>query len=277
MTSKRPLRIVLQCRLSSSRLPAKVLLPVGGLPIAVLAAKRAMRGGKDLVLATSVEPSDDLLADAATRHGVPVMRGPLDDVLGRFVLATEDLPEDALCVRLTGDNVFPDGDFIDGLIALLEQHGLSYLAHGGNSTQFPYGMAAEVFTVKALREAGANTTDPFDREHVTPYIRRTYAPAQMPRYPGLSQDWGHLRATVDTFDDYQTVAAVCADLDDPVGVPWQDLVHHLQSFMCARKAGMREWCWGPCSLGWPMGAPIPAACPLKRRPRQLSTPRFAMG
>lgn len=239
MTSKRPLRIVLQCRLSSSRLPAKVLLPVGGLPIAVLAAKRAMRGGKDLVLATSVEPSDDLLADAATRHGVPVMRGPLDDVLGRFVLATEDLPEDALCVRLTGDNVFPDGDFIDGLIALLEQHGLSYLAHGGNSTQFPYGMAAEVFTVKALREAGANTTDPFDREHVTPYIRRTYAPAQMPRYPGLSQDWGHLRATVDTFDDYQTVAAVCADLDDPVGVPWQDLVHHLQALPNAPEFHVR--------------------------------------
>jgi len=161
MTSKRPLRIVLQCRLSSSRLPAKVLLPVGGLPIAVLAAKRAMRGGKDLVLATSVEPSDDLLADAATRHGVPVMRGPLDDVLG------------------------------------------------------------------------------FDREHVTPYIRRTYAPAQMPRYPGLSQDWGHLRATVDTFDDYQTVAAVCADLDDPVGVPWQDLVHHLQALPNAPEFHVR--------------------------------------
>jgi spore coat polysaccharide biosynthesis protein SpsF len=228
MSSKRPVRIVLQCRLSSSRLPAKVLLPVGGLPIAVLAAKRAMRGGKDLVLATSVEPSDDLLVAEATRHGVRTMRGPLDDVLGRFLLATQDLPDDALCVRLTGDNVFPDGDFIDGLIALLDEHDLSYLAHGGNSTQFPYGMAAEVFSVKALREAGAQTSDPFDREHVTPYIRRTYAPAQMPPFPGLDREWGHLRATVDTFDDYQTVAAVCAGLPDPVQVPWQELVARLQ-------------------------------------------------
>ena len=260
MTS-RPVRIILQCRLSSSRLPAKVLLPVGGLPIAVLAAKRAMRGrgGKDVVLATSVEPSDDLLVDAATRHGVATMRGPLDDVLGRFLLATDDLPENALCVRLTGDNVFPDGDFIDGLIDLMDQHGLSYIAHGGNSTQFPYGMAAEVFTVKALREAGANTTEAFDREHVTPYIRRTYAPAQMPPFPGLSQDWGHLRATVDTFDDYQQVAAVCADLDDPVQVPWQELVQRLQAldgapaFHVRPQAGEAGMVLGTVQLGLAYG------------------------
>lgn len=244
----RPLRVVLQCRLSSSRLPAKVLLPLAGIPIAVLAAKRAMRGGHDVVLATSDEASDDLLAREAAHHGVPVCRGPLDNVLARFLIATEDLPAEALCVRLTGDNSFPDGDFIDTLVEMMETHGLSYVAHGGNRTQLPYGMAAEVFEVGALRAAAAATEDPFDLEHVTPWIRRHHAPARMPAFPGLDRDWGHLRATVDTFDDYRRVGAVFADVEDPVNVPWQDLVTRLQAQSEAPKFHVLQRPGGPAGM-----------------------------
>lgn len=246
--SARPLRVVLQCRLSSSRLPAKVLLPLAGLPIAVLAAKRAMRGGHDVVLATSDETSDDLLAREAARHGVPVCRGPLDNVLGRFLIATEDLPDEALCVRLTGDNSFPDGEFIDTLVDLMETHGLSYAAHGGNRTQLPYGMAAEVFEVGALRAAAAATEVPFDLEHVTPWIRRQHAPARMPAFPGLDRDWGHLRATVDTFDDYRRVGAVFAEVEDPVAAPWQDLVTRLQAHSASPKFHVLQTPGGPAGM-----------------------------
>ena len=247
-SDSRPLRVVLQCRLSSSRLPAKVLLPLAGMPIAVLAAKRAMRGGHDVVLATSDEASDDLLAREAARHGVPVCRGPLDNVLGRFLIATEDLPDAALCVRLTGDNSFPDGDFIDTLVTLMQAHGLRYAAHGGNRTQLPYGMAAEVFEVGALRAAAAATENPFDLEHVTPWIRRQHAPARMPAFPGLDRDWGHLRATVDTFDDYRRVGAVFADVEDPVNVPWQELVTRLQAQAEAPEFHVLQRPGGPAGL-----------------------------
>lgn len=253
-------RVVLQCRLSSSRLPGKVLLPLGGMPLAILAARRAMRGGHDVVLATSEEASDDLLASAAQRHAIPLCRGPLDDVLGRFLKATEDLPDEAICVRLTGDNSFPDGDFISDLLNLRQKHGLAYLAHGGNQTQLPYGMAAEVFEVGLLRAAAAATQDPFDREHVTPWIRRTYAPEQMPRFPGLQQDWGHLRATVDTFDDYLRVGAVFDTVPDPVAIPWTDLITRLQNHsesprfhILARKDGPAGMVLGTVQLGLAYG------------------------
>lgn len=245
---RRPVRAVLQCRLSSSRLPAKVLLPLAGLPIAVLAAKRAMRGGQDVMLATSVEASDDLLVSEATRHGVPVCRGPLDNVLARFLIATEDLPDDALCVRLTGDNTFPDADFIGTLVDLLEANGLHYMAHGGNRTQLPYGMAAEVFDVGTLREAAAATTDPFDLEHVTPWIRKRHAPRRMPPFPGLDRTWGHLRATVDTFDDYQRVAAVFEGLTDPIDTPWQVLVERLQALPDAPTFHLRRQAGDPAGM-----------------------------
>ena len=74
-------RVVLQARTSSTRLPGKVLLPVCGMPIVVLAAKRAARDGLDVVVATSNDPSDDNLAATIQQHGLKCLRGALDDVL----------------------------------------------------------------------------------------------------------------------------------------------------------------------------------------------------
>ena len=75
------------------------------------------------MLATSDRPSDDPLAAAAVAAGVPVFRGSEQDVLGRFIAATQGLPDAAIIVRLTADNVFPDGDFVALLAASLTASG----------------------------------------------------------------------------------------------------------------------------------------------------------
>ena len=244
----RRVRIVLQARITSSRLPAKVLLPVGGLPLAVLAARRAMRNGVDLVVATSADPSDDLLVSELLCHDAPTLRGPLEDVLGRFILATADLPDDALCVRLTGDNAFPDADFVAQLVKLATAGGHSYLGYGADCTQLPYGMSAEIFTVAALREAANAAVAPYDREHVTPYIIRNYRPAAHPVFPGLDRDWGHLRCTVDTFDDYQKVARVFTGVADPVAAPWRGLIERLQALPGAPAFSIKSTIGGPAGM-----------------------------
>ena len=87
-------RVILQSRTLSERLPAKVLLPLGGLPIAVLCARRLANTGLDVVLATSDTASDDLLARTAAEAGIRVFRGSLDDVLGRCLLYTSPSPRD---------------------------------------------------------------------------------------------------------------------------------------------------------------------------------------
>ncbi len=218
-------RVVLQARTSSTRLPGKVLLPVCGLPVVVLAARRAARDGVETVVATSVDPSDDRLADTLTRHEIRHVRGPLDDVLARFIAATADLDDDDICVRLTSDNVFPDSDFVRRLTAAAE--GSGYAGHAGGSDGLPYGLAGEAMRVGLLRQADRSARDAHDREHVTPWIIRQSgrnAPA-IPRVDAL--DLSALRCTIDTLDDYRTVTAALAGLADPVAAPWPELCRRL--------------------------------------------------
>ncbi len=228
-------RVVIQARTSSSRLPGKALLPVGGLPSAVLAARRAARDGAEVVVATSEDASDDALAATLRGAGVRVVRGPLDDVQARFVLAARGLDDSAAVVRLTADNTFPDGAFVRALVDAFRARGEPYLGTNSPLDDLPYGLSAEVFTAGALREAVASAPDAMDREHVTPSLRRRWGgtpfrPANAPA--GL----GRLRCTIDTFDDYQRVLRVFADVENPVIVPWLELCARLEALPDAPRA-----------------------------------------
>lgn len=164
-------RVVLQARMSSSRLTGKVLLPVSGIPLAVLCASRVMRDGLDLVLATSVERSDDILVDVLISNDINVYRGSLDDVLSRFVGAVKDLHDDDLVVRLTADNPFVDAEFVHALVDDFCNQDVDYLGTSSPLDALPYGLSAEVMTVGSVRQADENAISDFDREHVTPWIR----------------------------------------------------------------------------------------------------------
>ena len=225
--SARRHRIVLQARTNSTRLPGKVLLPVCGLPIAVLAARRAARDGVETIVATSKDASDDRLAATLQQHGVQHLRGSLDDVLGRFIAATSDLDDDDICVRLTSDNVFPDGDFVRRLIEAAQQSAHGHAGFSGGSDHLPYGLAGEAMRVGLLREADRHTPAPQDREHVTPWIIRRFGLAKPPMPRVKELDLSKLRCTVDTLDDYRTVAAALVGLADPVAAPWQELCERL--------------------------------------------------
>lgn len=213
---------VLQARTNSSRLPGKSLLPVGGLPLVVLAAKRAGNTGREILVATSDESSDDVLADTVRAHGVPVFRGSLDSPLDRLVDALADHSDNTVVFRLTGDNVFPDGAFLDELEAHFTAGDMAYLSCVDPGSGLPYGFSAEVTRLKYLREAHAETDSDFDREHVTPFIIRRYGNE---RYRGRSAaNAAHLRATVDQLEDYLTINRIFAGHDDPVTVPTEALV-----------------------------------------------------
>src|SRR6187200_14786 len=105
-------RVVLQSRLSSTRLPGKAMLTVAGRPMVVLAAQRAATTGAEVVVATSDRPEDDLIAETVAAAGISVARGPLDDPLRRFTIAVTDLDDQDVVVRLTADNVVPDGSLV---------------------------------------------------------------------------------------------------------------------------------------------------------------------
>jgi spore coat polysaccharide biosynthesis protein SpsF (cytidylyltransferase family)/aryl-alcohol dehydrogenase-like predicted oxidoreductase len=226
-------RVVIQSRLSSSRLPGKALMPVGGMPLIELVARRASRSGHEVVVATSEEHYDDRIAEHLDRVGIAVVRGPLDDVLGRFVAATADLGPDDRVVRLTGDNPVTDAALVDELLAAMEVSGNIY--GRVDIEQAPEGLGAEAFSVKVLRDAGEQAATPYDREHVTPWLRRElgellFVPAQCPPDPR------QYRCTIDVLADYDRVASLFADLADPVGMHWSELITELG---CRIGAGSR--------------------------------------
>lgn len=238
------IRVVLQSRLSSSRLPAKALLTLAGRPVVVLAAQRAGNAGADVVVATSSEPEDDAIAEALAGGGIPCFRGSLHDPLERFVRATADLRADDLVVRLTGDNVVPDGTFVDDLVAHMRSHGEDYVRV---TTDGLHGLGAEVFTVDLLRRAAADSADPYDHEHVTPWIRRHSGGLTF--VPDLSGAAARVRCTIDALHDYRVAVAALHGIDDPVATDWRDLVDRWAAVGGARRSPLPPRADGPLDLG----------------------------
>jgi spore coat polysaccharide biosynthesis protein SpsF (cytidylyltransferase family)/aryl-alcohol dehydrogenase-like predicted oxidoreductase len=252
MPLKHPYRIVIQARTTSSRLPAKVLLPIGGMPLAVLVARRVARNGADVVLATSTLPEDDLLAHTVEGAGLAVIRGPIDDVFERFLIATADLADTDICVRLTADNPVPDADFVEQIVALLRQSGKQYIAYGNDGLWLPYGLSAEAFYVSALRQAQKEPLTAYDREHVTPWIRRRYADYVRPAFPNWTSDLGHLRCTVDELPDYLKAEKLFRDLPNSIQADWRDLVRELEKVPGGKHPTV-AFVLGTAQLGMPYG------------------------
>ena len=217
--------VVLQARTSSTRLPAKVLLPIGGLPVAVLAAKRAANTGMNIVVVTSVDKSDDALAETLNYHGISCFRGSLNDTLARFVNALTEHDDDDIVIRLTGDNVFPDGVLLGEIEQNFREESQNYLCCNGEQSGLPYGVSVELTYLKHLRNAHDSTTSVFDREHVTPYIIRLFGKQYFKKYKDLEK--GLYRATIDNLDDYLRMKEVFSAIDDPVSVPMIELLNHL--------------------------------------------------
>ena len=230
----RAVRIVLQARTTSSRLPAKVLLPIGGVPLAILCAWRLGSSGRPVVLATSRERTDDMLTQIAEKAGLRVFRGSLTDVLDRFVQCVADMKDDDIIVRATADNPLPSGRFIDALLQSFGDGSRDYVATSWPTDGLPYGVCAEVMTVAALRRASEETQDPYDREHVTPWLVRQ-APAGGHVGLPLAADFSHLRASIDTLSDYLALASAFAGVDNPLEVDWRELIPKLPADNCVAR------------------------------------------
>lgn len=212
---------LLQARTNSSRLPGKILLPVCGIPIVVLAAKRAANKQRPVIVATSTEPSDDLLVSVLKQHEIEVFRGSLENTLGRFIGAIGDCDDETPVIRLTADNLLPDGEFLDAIEADFIARDLQYLSCNSKSG-LPYGVSAEIIRAGALRAAASSTDAPYDLEHVTPWVVRKYG---METYrPEQDVSMRNYRCTVDTLDDYLHVAKIFSDTQDPVSEPMSQLL-----------------------------------------------------
>lgn len=218
---------IVQARMGSTRLPDKVMRPIVGKPMIELLLARLAKAVEvdEIVVATSDAPRNEILAAHVAALGYRCYRGSENDVLDRYLLAGRGSEADVM-IRITGDCPLVDPALVDAAVRHFRASGAEYLSNSAPPT-FPDGLDIEVFTAAALERAGREATEAFDREHVTPYLRR----------PGLFRqaaiandtDLSALRWTVDEPQDAEVVQAVFEHFAPDIHFGWRQVLELQQA------------------------------------------------
>lgn len=203
----------IEARMTSSRLPGKVLAEAEGKPMLELMTER-LRFVPELdhiVIATTTNTADDPVAALADRLGVGVWRGGEADVMQRVLDAAKAHRADVI-VELTGDCPLVDPAIVSSVIAAYRAAAVDYVSNVLERS-YPLGMDTQVFATRVLEDAASRTDDPVDHEHVSLYIYR-----HPERYSLLNvraperEERPELRLTLDTPEDLAVIRAIFASL-----------------------------------------------------------------
>ena len=218
---------IVQARMSSTRLPGKVLLPLAGREVLahVLDRLACCHTLDDVVVATSSDASDDVLAQWCRARGVRVFRGSLHDVLDRYYQCAIANKATAV-VRITADCPALDPTLVDDVVRGFHAGGYDLYCLGG---EFPDGLDCQVFSFSALERAWREAVLGSEREHVGPYIGNHpefFHLGSLKKFKGLA----HHRWTLDEPRDLVFLQSLFARLQRPDGQPFltQDILDLLE-------------------------------------------------
>lgn len=205
---------IIQARMSSSRLPGKVLREVDGKPLIEYQIQRVKKAMliDQIVIATSLSKTDDEIANFCDKVRLECFRGSENDVLDRYYQCAIQYGADVV-IRLCADNPLVDPHTIDRIIQFFMESKVAYVSNGcpPETTTFPDGSDLEVFSMKALERAHREAIDLHDREHVTFYIwkyNNGFLTAQLHQ----EVNWSEYRYTVDYEEDFELVKYVISEL-----------------------------------------------------------------
>lgn len=192
---------ILQARMSSSRLPGKVLKKVNDKPILYYQIERIKKSSKidKLVVATSVNVEDNDIELLCKENDIECFRGDLKNVLDRYYKCAKLFKAD-IVVRLTGDCPVTDFNVIDEVISLHQNSNSDYTSNTLERT-FPDGLDVEVFNFNVLESIYHKAKDPEDLEHVTKYIHGHKNEYKLANYKN-DIDYSYIRWTLDTLEDF---------------------------------------------------------------------------
>ena len=213
---------IVQARLGSTRLPGKVLKPVGTRSLIGVLLERLSKSKEiaEVLVATSATAINAPLEEHVRSLGFGCFRGDESDVLDRYFQAATASGADVV-VRVTGDCPLIDPDLVDEVVRRFKATNADYTSNTSPPT-FPDGLDTEVFTYAALERAAREATEPYDREHVTPYLRRSEGFARSV-FPG-DDDFSSLRWTVDELADYEVVRRVFDHFAPDIHFGWRQVL-----------------------------------------------------
>jgi len=252
---------IVQARMAASRLPGKVLLDIGGKPMLEWVVERTKRAGtvNQIIVATTLDESDDPVFDFCKQKQYKVGRGSVHDVLDRFYQIAKHFKAN-IVIRITADCPLIDPNLIDQAVKIMLSMTGSLQLRAKLATPhfdfvanrlpppwgrtYPIGLDVEVLSFDALEQAWRRGKSKHHREHVTPYLYEG-TPVDQLKYkiPGSpfssamtpegnhialmhhTPDYGHLRWTVDTLDDLTLVREIVARFPGRNEFTWKDILN----------------------------------------------------
>jgi len=195
--------------MTSSRLPGKVMLKANGKPMLEHLIRRLKRVTSidEVILATTVNGTDDCLVDLSKELGIACFRGSEDDVMQRVIGAAESVAADVI-VQITADCPIIDPLIVEQCVQTYLHNRVDYLSNG-DVPGYPIGMASPIFTLQTLKKSARMTNEPADREHVSLHIRN-HPELFRPFYllPQSDINWGALRLCLDEKKDYDLLKEI---------------------------------------------------------------------
>ena len=213
---------IVQSRMGSTRFPGKALKEVNGYSLIEILLLRLCKSKKidKIVLATSNKTENDILEKKVIDLGFDVFRGSENDVLNRYDLTAKKYSPNTV-VRITGDCPLIDPELVDEIINFYQKKNVDYASNVDPPT-YPDGLDVEVFSSDALHSANINAIESFDREHVTPHIRRS---SKIKRANFHNpKDFSSERWTVDNIEDYEVVKNIFNHFKPNIYFSWYEVI-----------------------------------------------------
>lgn len=206
MSSATKIGIISQARMNSTRLPGKVLLPIGGKTVLQYHLERLQKSKLPVYLATTNKVSDNPIVAFAQKHHVPVWRGDEQNVLSRYYECARQNNLEVI-VRVTSDCPLIDGSLIaDAIQEYLRAQNLNLYYSNCLKRTFPRGFDFEIFSFALLQEAYLQATTTAELEHVTPYINQNKSGHVHLGHFTQTQDQSQYRITLDTPEDFKLLS-----------------------------------------------------------------------
>lgn len=195
-------KIIIQARMTSSRLPSKVMLPLCKKSVLEMMLERLQPFKENIIIATTDDGTQMPIVELCKRLQIKYFEGDTNHVLSRYYEAALKfgVSDEDIIVRLTSDCPLIDPKIVQETIRFFQNSDAEYVCACQNSG-FPRGMDTEVFRVKHLKEAYLNATSEYEREHVTPYIKTHFKCYSFQN----SNDHSKYRLTLDESDDYKAI------------------------------------------------------------------------
>ncbi len=214
---------IIQARMGSTRLPGKVLKDLGGATVLarVVSRVRRFRFVNEVVVATSKDPADDLIMKECQRLGTRAFRGGEQDVLDRYYGAAREAQAEVV-VRITSDCPLIDPGVSDKTVQAFLDVLPDYASNVLEPT-YPRGLDTEVMAFAAIESAWSDAREPYQREHVTPFLYQHPERFKLLSVKG-DHDYSQYRWTLDTPEDLEFLRAVYARSVNRQDLSWQDVL-----------------------------------------------------